>query len=88
MRVTEYQLVVVHPHRDLMAIEDVAAHAGVHLEIVRRFVEFGLIEPVDGLMFDPSTVHRVRVIQRLRCDLGVNLAGIGVILELLDRLGV
>lgn len=84
MRATEYQLVVVRP-RDLMSIEDIAMNAGVHPEIVRRFVEFGLIEPVEGMMFDPSTVHRVRVIQRLRCDLGVNLAGIGVILDLLDR---
>jgi DNA-binding transcriptional MerR regulator len=85
MRATEYQLVVVRPRRDLMSIEDIAMNAGVHPEIVRRFVEFGLIEPVEGMMFDPSTVHRVRVIQRLRCDLGVNLAGIGVILDLLDR---
>jgi MerR family transcriptional regulator/heat shock protein HspR len=37
-------------------------------------------------MFDPKAVKRIRVINRLRCDLGINLAGIAVILELLDRL--
>jgi chaperone modulatory protein CbpM len=90
MRATKYQLVVVQPRRDLLRLEDVASRAGVHPQIVRRFIDLGLIQPADapsaGIMFDPEAVHRVGVIQRLRCDLGINLQGIGVILDLLDRL--
>jgi DNA-binding transcriptional MerR regulator len=87
---TKYQLVVLQPRRDLLRLEDVAAQADVHPQIVRRLIDLGLIEPADTpsteILFEPEAVHRLRVIQRLRCDLGINLQGIGVILELLDRL--
>jgi DNA-binding transcriptional MerR regulator len=90
MRAAKYQLVLLHPRRELLALEDVAARAGVHPELLRRFIELGLIQPAEapaaGMMFDLEAVHRTRIIQRLRCDLGINLQGIGVILDLLDRL--
>lgn len=73
-----------------MLLEDAAARLGLHPDIVRRFVEFGLVEPAETtgeeIMLDPLALGRIRVIQRLRFDLGINLAGIGVILELLDRI--
>jgi DNA-binding transcriptional MerR regulator len=88
MRSTRYEIVVFQPRRDLLPLNEVASRAGVHPEIVHRFMKFGLIEPADEssteILFDAEAVHRVCVIQRLRCDLGVNLAGAGVILELLD----
>jgi chaperone modulatory protein CbpM len=93
MKATHYQLMVLQPHYELFGLEDVASRAGVHPEVVQRFIELGLIEPAvlrqdapSGVMFDAHAVHRVRVIQRLRCDLGINLQGIAVILDLLDRL--
>jgi chaperone modulatory protein CbpM len=90
MRATKYQLIVLHPPRELLRLEEVASRAGLHPEIVRRFVDLGLIQPADapsaGLMFDPEAVRRIRVIQHLRCDLGINLQGIAVILDLLERL--
>ena len=86
MRATKYQLIVVHPRQDLLSLEDVAARTNVHPEMLRHFVDLGLVQTADGMMFDIEAVHRVRVIQRLRFDLGINLQGIGVILDLLDRL--
>ena len=90
MRGSKYQLIVLHPSRDLLRLEDLASRAGVHPEVLRRFIDLGLIQPADapssGIMFDSEAVHRVGVIQRLRCDLGINLQGIAVILDLLDRL--
>ena len=90
MRATKYQLIVLRPPRELLRLEDVASRANVHPEVLHRFIDLGLIQPADapttGIMFDPEAVHRIRVIQRLRCDLGINLQGIGVILDLLDRL--
>jgi MerR family transcriptional regulator/heat shock protein HspR len=38
------------------------------------------------LLFDMAAVPRLRMILRLRHDTGVNLAGIGMILDLVDRL--
>ena len=86
----KYQLIVLRPKGELIRLEDVAHSAGVHPDILHHFIDLGLIQPADapsaGIMFDAEAVHRIRVIQRLRCDLGVNLQGIGVILDLLDRL--
>jgi len=58
--------------------------AGVHPELVEKFVDYGLIEPSadqgSGPLFPASAVERLRCIMRLRRDLGVNLAGVAVIL--------
>ena len=90
MRSSKYQLVVLHSRRDLLSLNELASRAGVHPDIVRGFIKFGLIEPTDEsgaeILFNAEAVHRTCVIQRLRRDLGVNLAGAGVILDLLDRL--
>lgn len=45
---------------------------------------------VDGhpeRVYDSSALRRVKTIRALAEDLGVNLPGIGVILQLLDRIG-
>ena len=90
MKATKYEILVLHSQRDLLPLKEAASRAGVHPDIVHRFIELGLIEPADKstaeILLDAEAVHRISVIQRLRHDLGVNLAGAGVILELLDRL--
>jgi|SRR6266850_874567 len=91
MRTTKYEITVLKTRRDFMSLEDAAERFRIHPDLVRRFMDAGLIEAAqvigDTVMLDPGAVHRIHVIQSLRCDLGINLAGIAVILELLDRLG-
>jgi DNA-binding transcriptional MerR regulator len=83
---------IVLSRRDprLLTLEDLAQAARLHPDLVESFVDFGLLEPVarDGqrLLFDMEAVLRVRAIQRLRRDLGVNLPGVAVILDLTERL--
>jgi len=71
-------------------LEDLAARAGVHPALLESLIAYGLIEPTERVgtqvLFGVDSMARLRVIQRLRSDLGVNLAGIAVILDLLDRL--
>ena len=90
MKARSYEIAVIRTRRNLVSLEDAARHLGLHPEIVRRFVELGLLEPAEvtggEIMLDPVAVRRIGIIQRLRYDLGINLAGIGVILELLDRI--
>ena len=90
MKARKYEITLLRTRRNLMPLEDAAKRLGLHPDIVRRFLDFGLLEPAEmtgtQIMFDPVALHRIRVIQRLRCDLGINLAGIGVILELLDKI--
>ena len=58
--------------------------------MVERLIEEGIIEPTrhedDTLYFPSSSLKRTRVVMNLRSDLGVNLAGAALVLELLDRI--
>ena len=68
----------------------VARRAGVRVTVVRRYLEFGLIEPhpVRGgePRYDPRSVVRVAEAERLRRDLGLNYAGAVLACELLERI--
>lgn len=69
----------------------VARRAGVKIVHVRRYLEFGLLQPHptatdETPRFDPSSAARVARAERLRRDLGLNYAGAVVVSELLDRI--
>jgi DNA-binding transcriptional MerR regulator len=90
MAVRRYEIVLCRHQTQQLSLDALAAHAGMHPGLVQQFVELGLIEPVgsDGvnLVFDASAVPRLRTIGRLRKGLGINVAGVAVILDLLDKL--
>ena len=85
-----YQIVLRRRETQELTLDALAAHAGMHPGLVQQFVDLGLIEPVgsDGmsLLFDAAAVPRLRTIGRLREGLGINVAGVAVILDLLDKL--
>jgi len=85
-----YQLVLRRNEREQVTLESLAAYAGLHPSRVEGYVEFGLLDPVEWVgsqaLFDVAAVPRLRMIERLRHDIGINLAGISVILDMLDRL--
>lgn len=80
------------PHvLELLSLESLAGVAEMPVELIQVFIEHGLIEPASvqadtQLWFTASCVTRLRTIRRLRRDLGVNLPGIAVALDLLDRM--
>ena len=90
MKAEKYEIAVLRTQLNLMPLEEAARRLGLHPETVRRFLEFGLFEPTEvtgaEIMLDAVALRRIGVIQHLRYDLGINLSGIGVILELLDRI--
>ncbi|MFQ5995283.1 MAG: chaperone modulator CbpM [Acidiferrobacterales bacterium] len=61
----------------------------VQTEIVEAMVNEGIVAPTGNRSghwcFARSSVKRVRVALRLQRDLGVNLAGAALVLDLLDR---
>ena len=73
-----------------LTFEMVADIVGTRRSLVVRLAQQGLIDTVDdesGEQFLPRrTVIRLRRMQRLRRDLGVNFAGAAVILDLVSRL--
>lgn len=73
----------------LLTLDELCRFASLNEELVNAFFLSGLIDPLEEepeLRFDPNVIARIRKIERLRHDLGVNLAGIGVILDLLDKI--
>jgi MerR family transcriptional regulator, heat shock protein HspR len=90
----KYFLVQVHRasgHPPYLTLSEVAYRCGLHPELIERLVDFGLIDYVeqDGrgeILFHADVVPLLRRIVRLRNHLGVNYAGIGVILDLMARI--
>jgi len=84
------ELIVWRTEHVFLSLEDLASAAGLHPGLVKQFVDYGLLEPSAGAgprsLFPVSSVERLRRIMRLRCNLGVNLAGIAIILEMRERL--
>ena len=72
-----------------------ARMAGARTVHVRRYVEFGLVEPekprpatpAPDARFDPTSAARVARAERLRRDLNLNYAGAVLVVELLERIG-
>ena len=89
MALQRYDIVLRRREPQELTLDMLAARAGMHPALVQQFVEFGLIEPVEWQgarsLFDASAVPRLRMIGRLRESLGINLAGVAVILDLRDR---
>ena len=75
-----------------LSLDDFAARAGMHPELLRRWVALGLLEPSRDaggqLWFAATQLRAVARIQRLRAGLSVNYAALGLVVELLDRIEV
>ena len=65
------------------------AYTQLERERLAEFVEIGLLNPIGGVAerwrFANCDVRRVRTAQRLIADLGVNLAGAALILDLIEE---
>jgi MerR family transcriptional regulator/heat shock protein HspR len=68
----------------------VAERFGVHPQTLRLYEREGLIRPArssgNTRLYDLETVERLEIILTMTRELGVNLAGVEVILELKSRL--
>jgi MerR family transcriptional regulator/heat shock protein HspR len=65
-----------------------AEMCGVHPQTLRQYERLGLVVPsragAKNRLYSDDDIERVRRIQRLTQDMGVNLAGVDLILRLLD----
>jgi DNA-binding transcriptional MerR regulator len=62
----------------------------LHPELVDVFVRYQLVEPIVHTsscpLFPTSSIERLKRILRLRHEMGVNLAGISVILDMAEQI--
>ncbi len=63
---------------------------GMHAQTLRQYERIGLVEPKRSRgnirLYSQSDVARLRQVQRLISDLGVNLAGVEVVLRMNERM--
>lgn len=71
-------------------ISVVAKVLSIHPQTLRQYEKEGLVEPsrTDGKMrlYSQKDIDRIKMILRLTRDLGVNLAGVDVILKLKTKM--
>jgi len=79
----------------LITLDELCRNCTVRAEEVITLVREGILDPADDALdwervgrwqFHISSVRRVRTVVRLQRDLGVNLSGAALALELLDRI--
>jgi MerR family transcriptional regulator/heat shock protein HspR len=67
-----------------------ARMVGAHAQTLRYYERAGLVRPSRSQgrrrLYSQSDIERVREIQRLMSDLGVNLAGVDVIFRMRERM--
>src|SRR5689334_10864439 len=74
---------------DHFTVEALAEAANVHPSLVECYVRFGLLEATvagEIVCFEVTALPRLEKIVRLRSDLGINMAGVAVVLDLLERI--
>ena len=82
--------VEVIDEQTIFTLADLCRSCAVEAEFVEALVEHGILEPTGKRgrhwCFPANSVRRTRVTLSLRRDLGVNLAGAALALDLLERL--
>lgn len=71
---------------NIIKIEEVSKICGVPGEMILTFIQEEWVIPRDEDAFDDEDVARIRLIQELREEFGVNNEAIPIILNLLDQI--
>jgi chaperone modulatory protein CbpM len=75
---------------ELVSIGDLCRSCTVEIETVTLLVDEGILDPigsaVENWQFTVTSLRRVKTAIHLQRDLGVNLAGAALALELLDQI--
>jgi chaperone modulatory protein CbpM len=75
---------------DLITLNDLCRSCTVETETITMLVDEGILDPVGDSAgrwcFSVSSLRRVKTVIHLQRDLGVNLAGAALALDLLDRI--
>jgi len=85
VRITDFEM------DDALTLQMLAEATGARATLIARLIRLGLIETIgegtDEPLLPQRTIVRVRRMQRLRRDLGVNFTGASIILDLVERMG-
>jgi len=80
---------IVEEETEGLTADELAARCGLQSAALEPYIRVGVVGcDASSGRFPMTTVTRLRKAIRLRRDLGVNLAAVGIVLDLLDRLEV
>jgi hypothetical protein len=79
------RIVVSHEGDQLYSFEQAASIAETSITMVEAYIELGLIEAI-GSMLHAREITRIAQIQRLRQDLGLNLVGAAMVLDMAQEI--
>jgi chaperone modulatory protein CbpM len=89
-RETEIFEAVVWDDNRTLSLKEVCIRCGVEQQLIEEMVAYGIIEPLSEAgpqwHFGGSCLRRVITVVRLQQDLGVNLPGAALALDLMDQL--
>ena len=82
---------MMHQHDEPVYVISVAARmVNLHAQTLRSYERGGLLQPARShggvRMYSEADIQRLRLIRRLVDDLGVNLAGVDVVLNMTARI--
>jgi chaperone modulatory protein CbpM len=73
-----------------VTIAELCSACGVDAPLIVEMVDYGILEPAgrdpSDWIFRAASLRRVSTVARLQRDLGVNLAGAALAVELLERI--
>jgi len=80
---------IIIEEQQRLSLRELCDACAVHAEFITELVNEGVIEPA-GMerahwVFSGISLTRIRTAKRLQHDLGINLAGVALALELLDE---
>jgi chaperone modulatory protein CbpM len=81
---------IVFDETSEITVTELCAVCSVEHTLIEQLIAEGILDPLGGqpdeLRFHYTSVRRTRTVVRLQQDLGINLAGAALALELLDRI--
>lgn len=86
---TQFSICILEEQNQL-TLADLCRACAVHAERIIELVDAGVLEPQglepDRWRFGGASLYRARKALRLQRDLGIDLAGVALALELLDEI--
>ena len=74
----------------IFTLADLCRSCSVKVEFIEAMVEEGILEPTGERghhwCFQPSSLRRTRITLHLQQDLGINLAGVALALDLMEEI--
>lgn len=85
---TKKELVIIadYSHQTHLTPEELCEICGISADFMHDLIMYEIIHPSAQDEFDLAQLQRVKRVLRLQHDLEINLAGIAVVLDLLDQL--